>query len=52
MPALAPVLDHLDANLDGSMERLFGLLQDQVDLDRPGLCGGMPRAPPNGLSPI
>jgi acetylornithine deacetylase/succinyl-diaminopimelate desuccinylase-like protein len=27
MPALAPVLDHLDANLDNSMERLFGLLR-------------------------
>ena len=27
MPALAPVLDHLDANLDGSLERLFGLLR-------------------------
>ena len=27
MPALAPVLDHLDANLDSSMERLFGLLR-------------------------
>ena len=27
MPALEPVLAHLDANLDGSMERLFGLLR-------------------------
>jgi acetylornithine deacetylase/succinyl-diaminopimelate desuccinylase-like protein len=27
MPALAPVLDHLDSNLDGSLERLFGLLK-------------------------
>lgn len=27
MPALAPVLDHLDANLDNSLERLFGLLR-------------------------
>jgi len=27
MPALAPVLDHLDANLDDSLERLFGLLR-------------------------
>jgi acetylornithine deacetylase/succinyl-diaminopimelate desuccinylase-like protein len=27
MPALAPVLDHLDANLDKSLERLFGLLR-------------------------
>ena len=27
MPALAPVLDHLDANLDSSLERLFGLLR-------------------------
>ena len=27
MPTLAPVLDHLDANLDGSLERLFGLLR-------------------------
>src|SRR5215475_4563042 len=27
MPALSPVLDHLDANLDGSLERLFGLLR-------------------------
>jgi acetylornithine deacetylase/succinyl-diaminopimelate desuccinylase-like protein len=27
MPALTPVLDHLDANLDGSLERLFGLLR-------------------------
>ena len=27
MPALAPVLEHLDANLDSSMERLFGLLE-------------------------
>ena len=27
MPALAPVLDHLDANLDESLERLFGLLR-------------------------
>ena len=26
MPALAPVLAHLDAGLDGSLERLFGLL--------------------------
>lgn len=27
MPALAPVLDHLDAHLDQSLERLFGLLR-------------------------
>jgi acetylornithine deacetylase/succinyl-diaminopimelate desuccinylase-like protein len=27
MPALAPVLDHLDANLDKSLDRLFGLLR-------------------------
>jgi acetylornithine deacetylase/succinyl-diaminopimelate desuccinylase-like protein len=27
MPALAPVLDHLDANIDASLERLFGLLR-------------------------
>ena len=27
MPALAPVLDHLDASLDGSLERLFELLK-------------------------
>jgi acetylornithine deacetylase/succinyl-diaminopimelate desuccinylase-like protein len=27
MPALTAVLDHLDANLDGSLERLFGLLR-------------------------
>src|SRR5262245_15356067 len=27
MPAVAPVLDHLDANLDASLERLFGLLR-------------------------
>lgn len=27
MPGLAPVLDHLDANLDNSLERLFGLLR-------------------------
>jgi len=27
MPALAPVLDHLDANLDKSLERLFALLR-------------------------
>ena len=27
MPALAPVLDHLDSNLDRSLERLFSLLR-------------------------
>jgi hypothetical protein len=40
---LAPVLARLDADLDAALDRLMALLQDPLDLDRPGLQGRLRR---------
>ena len=43
MPALAPVLDRLDANLDQQPGAAVRACAHQVDLDRSGLRGRMPQ---------
>lgn len=44
MPALAPVLDHIDANLDASLDRLFALLRIRSISTDPAFAGECRRA--------
>ena len=49
-PHFPPFSTASTSNLDQSLERLFGLLQDQVDLDRSGLCRPTAARRPSGWS--